>query len=951
MAEVIGRALIRVLPQTAEFAVHLRNDLKRTFQTITDSFAVLATQAVAGLGLALGGVAFNLAGAVALIPAAAAGATVALGALAVGFQGVGKAIKDAGDPKKFAKDLEKLSPEARKAAIAVKDLGVQAGAFRVAVQDALFKDMDATITKLGNVLLPGIKQNFVDIAAEVNHGARAFALFAGSKQTVADLNTVFANTKTSLKSLTPAGIAFSTALRDIVTVGSGFLPILADSLKSVTERFATFIAKARDSGQLSEFFARGIVTLRLIIDILKNVAQSILSVFKTARDAGDGLLESLDRAAKALKNFVTSAEGKTAILNFLNSAKQAAIALAPVLKAVFSVFANEIAPILAHIGVIIGPAVAQFINTLGLALKIAQPGIEALARGFSDLVRGLAPALPAIGRLAAVIGETLGKVLTALAPVLGEVVRVLADALSKALSDPKLIEGLIAMGKAFGDLIIALAPILPSLAQLAGVILKALADVLTAIAPVLADVIKQFVDALLPFLPDLVSAFLDLVKALLPIVKDLLPVFLEIMKALLPIMKPVVEILVFLLKIINPIIQLLAAFLISLIKIVEFVEKVIAAIAKLSGFFIKVLLGDSNAAVDSFTQKISGEAVPEIVDALGEVGSAVVQLDRGFWSFVNSLNLASDDASGANERFAKRTADAFAGAGNAADDVARHLINEVFPGMSGGIFAFARDVATATGDATGANERFARDSAKAFSDFQAAATNSVLTLVNTLFPNFQAIGAAGSGAFQQIADASNRSFLITVRQSRETLLQVAQIFNSADFGAAGTALTESFAQGMVSSRAQLLIQKAARQVVEAVASWFPHSPAEVGPFSGTGWTPFRGQALVEGFAEGITSGGDSLNAALGGLFGDAAGQFGEVRAPNVPLRVGAFGSTGGGSSASAAAGSSAGAAAGDVTEVHVFIGDQELTQLVNGVVVKNNRDVRRRALAGTGRAR
>lgn len=895
MAEVIGRALIRVLPQTGEFAVHLRNDLKRTFQTITDSFAVLATQAAAGAGLALGGVAFNLAGAVALIPAAAASATVALGALAVGFQGVGKAIKDAGDPKKFAKDLEKLSPEARKAAIAVKDLGVQAGAFRVAVQDALFKDLDSTITKLGNTLLPGIKKNFVEIASAVNDGARSFALFAGSKQTVGDLNTVFANTKLSLKALAPAGIAFSTAIRDIVTVGSNFLPIIADSIKSVTERFSAFIAKARDSGQLSEFFARGLVTLRLVIDILKNVAQSILSVFKTARDAGDGLLESLDRAAKALKTFVTSAEGKTAIINFLNSAKQAAIALAPVLKAVFSVFANEIAPILSRIGVIIGPAVAEFIQTLGLALKIAQPGIEALARGFSDLVRGVAPALPAIGRLAEVIGQSLGTVLTALAPVLGNVVRVLADALSKALSDPKLIDGLIAIGKAFGDLIIALAPVLPSLAELAGVILKALADVLSLIAPVLADVIKQFVDALLPFLPDIIGAFLDLVKALLPIVKDILPVFLDLMKILLPVIKPILELIVLFLRLAEPFIKVVAAMLDGLIKFVEFLEHTIEAVVKLGSFFTKVLAGDAAGAAEALTQKISGEAVPEIQDSLGKAGDAALAF--------------------------------------------------------GGIFdSVATGIGRVSGDSESAVERMSRSIGGSFDGLSAGATDVVTKLVNTLFPGFDQITAKGAGAFSAIADAANRAFLVTVKQSRDTLLEVARIFSSTDLGAAGTALVGGFAAGMVNARAQLLIQQAARQVVQAVASWFPHSPAEQGPFSGTGWTPFRGQALVEGFAEGITSGKGTLDAALGGLFGSAANQLGGTSAPNVPLRVGAFGSTGTGS-ATAAAGASGGASVTGMPEVHVFIGNQELTQLVDGIVVKSNRDIKRKALAGTGRSR
>jgi phage-related protein len=896
VAEVIGRALIRVLPQTAEFAVHLRNDLKRTFQTITDSFAVLGTQALAGAGVALGGVAFNLAGAFALIPAAAGSATVALGALAVGFQGVGKAIKDAGDPKKFAKDLEKLSPEARKAAIAVKDLGIQAGAFRVAVQDALFKDMDATITKLGNTLLPGVKKNFVEIAAAVNDGARAFAIFAGSKQTVADLNNLFANTKTSLHILAPAGIAFGSAIRDIVSVGSNFLPIIASSITSVTERFAAFIAKARDSGQLSAFFARGIQTLHTLIDIFKNLGQTVLSIFRTASGAGVGFLQSIDNISKALKDFFTSDPGKFAVTQFLTSAKEAAVALGPVLKAVFLVFSGEIAPILGNIGKVLGPPVTEFVNGLGKALKIAEPGIDALARGFGALVRGIAPALPAVGRLADIIGQSLGHVLEALAPTLEKVVTVLANSLALALSDPKLINGLIAIGQAFGDLIIALAPLLPSLAELAGIILKALADVLSAIAPVLADVIKQFIDALLPFLPGLVQAFVDLVKAILPLVKDLLPPMVELMKVLLPVIRPVLELIVLFLRLAEPLIKVIAILVTAILKFVEAVERGIATAARIFKFFVFTISGDSEKARDSMVERIAGEAVPAVIDSLGQAGDALTRLEGGVFHFVTVMSFGSDGAANAAERLQKRSGTAFDGVSNAATDAA-------------------------------------------------------VKLVATLFPSFDAIAEKGAGAFSAIADAANRSFLVTVKQSRDILLQVARIFSSADFGPAGTALVGSFAEGMVNSRAQLLIQKAARQVVEAVASWFPHSPAEVGPFSGRGWTPFRGQALVEGFAQGISSEKDTLNSALGGLFGDVANQFGGVQAPNVPMRVGAFGSTGGASSAAAVAGASAGAAAGDVTEVHVFIGEQELTQLVNGVVVKKNRDTRRKALAGTGRAR
>lgn len=40
-------------------------------------------------------------------------------------------------------------------------------------------------------------------------------------------------------------------------------------------------------------------------------------------------------------------------------------------------------------------------------------------------------------------------------------------------------------------------------------------------------------------------------------------------------------------------------------------------------------------------------------------------------------------------------------------------------------------------------------------------------------------------------------------------------------------------------------------VVDTIASYLPHSPAKRGPFSGKGWTPYSGRAIVHGLAEGI----------------------------------------------------------------------------------------------------
>ena len=38
---------------------------------------------------------------------------------------------------------------------------------------------------------------------------------------------------------------------------------------------------------------------------------------------------------------------------------------------------------------------------------------------------------------------------------------------------------------------------------------------------------------------------------------------------------------------------------------------------------------------------------------------------------------------------------------------------------------------------------------------------------------------------------------------------------------------------------------AIKGVMDTISSFIPHSPAKRGPFSGSGWTPHRGRAIVE----------------------------------------------------------------------------------------------------------
>ena len=73
-----------------------------------------------------------------------------------------------------------------------------------------------------------------------------------------------------------------------------------------------------------------------------------------------------------------------------------------------------------------------------------------------------------------------------------------------------------------------------------------------------------------------------------------------------------------------------------------------------------------------------------------------------------------------------------------------------------------------------------------------------------------------------------------------------------DFSSSGRSIGDSFANGISSARDS--VGRAASGLMNWAKSFFPHSPAPRGPFSGAGWTFIRtsGKTIVKSFAEGIS---------------------------------------------------------------------------------------------------
>jgi phage-related protein len=761
----------------------------------------LAGSAATGAIAALASEIAQTAGVLALIPAVGFAAAAGLGAVIVGFQGVGKAIKASGDPTKFAEALKKLSPEARQTAVAVKELGDEFQDLRLSVQDSLFDGIAESVKELGERLLPTMKRGLTEVAAELNAGTREWAAFAASPRAVADLDTTFANITAAFHNLVPAGADFAAALSDIATVGSGFLPELGQGLADAGTQFRNFIAESRKSGELEAFIQRALDALSQLGRIIGNVAAAFGNIFAAGQERGATLLTIIEQITQEFQDFTGSARGQQAIGDFFQAASKAAEALIPVLESLFELFSSSILPILADIGTVVGPAVATVFDAIGQALKAAQPGILAFAQGFASFLQALAPALPAIGQLVSVLGTSLGTILERLGPTIANVATVLAGALADALSNPALIDGLVSMGEAFAEILTALAPSLPKLAELAGIVLKGLAQVLERIAPVLGDLVSQFLDALLPVMPDLVSAFVDLADAFAPIAGDLGEAFVAIFKALAPILPPLVTLFAAMLKILQPFVDLLAI--------------VIKAIADAVGWLVD--LADA------------GITALNILN--GQVGGVQKEMEKTSGKVVE----LGDATEGSFGRIGKAAESGSASLQKAAAD--------------GGFW-----MGSLAASAESSSQRI-----------QTAQANFLTQLEKTLIPAFGRMRDTGSASFWDIANAAAGAADATVNQTRRLAEQARAELAKVSFADQGARLTKSLADGLVSSVALSAVRAAASRMISEISAYLPRSPAKVGPFSGKGWTPYRGQALAEGFATGMLDRVAAVRAAAGQL--------------------------------------------------------------------------------------
>lgn len=562
-----------------------------------------AASAAGTLGSLSGALAATLP-ALAVLPGAAVAGGLAIATLTVGMQGFGEALKNLGDPEKFAKALENLAPAAQDAARAFADLRQPFEDVRKAVQGRLFEGFGKEIRALGDQYLPVLRRGMVDLAGTFNTAGHEFTAFLSNADTVGDVANAFRTTRRAVDNLVEGIQPVLSGLRDIGMVGIKMLPDLTAGFDSAAQSFADWAATARETGQLRELILGAFDAIGKVVDIIGNLASAVYSVFSAASDAGADFLSNLAEITQQFADFLKSTEGASLLTSVFGALRQIMDGLRPVFGEIVEAVVDHLIPAVVSLAPVIGSvfaALAPAIEPIAQALTALAPVIGVIATALVGVLRpaieALSPVIaqlaPVVGELATFFGEVLAAAIRTVAPILGPLAEIISTVLLTALD--------------------ALRPVLPvvaeafrQVAEVIGGVLREAAPVLGEVAAIMAGALADALTTIAPYLPQIAGAFGEVLIAVLPLLPEMARLAAEIMPQLL---------------------ETLPAILPSLVEMARAWTEILVAITPLIPLLVDTLVPAFSAVIATVTRVVT--TVVSAAAGMAKAVSGVVQLVTG----------------------------------------------------------------------------------------------------------------------------------------------------------------------------------------------------------------------------------------------------------------------------------------------------------------------------------
>jgi len=325
--------------------------------------------------------------------------------------------------------------------------------------------------------------------------------------------------RAALPIITSLGQAFALIAPEIARIAQVALPLLAKGIDALGPAIA---AVGPGLTNLISGIGRGIEAiapaLRPLGQIIGDSLGALAPLFESIGRAVAGLLPGVQLFVRLL------ADGL------------ARVDLAPLGAALGGILAT-VAPLLP----VLGNLVNLIVQHLAAGLRQVTPALGQLVVAFSQGIQAISPFTGTIAQLGATILNTLLPVLAQLIPVFASLAGPILSALGDALTSIMPSVGLLV--KSLGQVAIALAPILPLVAQLAAQVINSLVPALAPLLPQIAELVTRLVAGLMPAITPLIPIIGQLAGAIGTALVQVLAVLIDRVIELLPSLSQTAQIL------------------------------------------------------------------------------------------------------------------------------------------------------------------------------------------------------------------------------------------------------------------------------------------------------------------------------------------------------------------------------------------------------------------------
>ena len=246
-----------------------------------------------------------------LLPAAAAAAAAGMGTFEIATSGLGKAIKDMGDPKQFAKDLAGMAPAAQQVALELQHLAPVFHQIRDATSGVFFAGIPEMLNNLATQYGPAIQNLTTGIAGAFNTAMTGVGNLLMTPEMQQSIQSITTNIVSAFQQLAPAIVPMVDAFAKITEVGAQFLPGLATATGELATKFNNFIQNAARTGDLSKWIQEGIDAVKAISIAIFDAGKMIYDVFglhskqsvEDFKNTMDGIIKGVGAVLDSLQVF------------------------------------------------------------------------------------------------------------------------------------------------------------------------------------------------------------------------------------------------------------------------------------------------------------------------------------------------------------------------------------------------------------------------------------------------------------------------------------------------------------------------------------------------------------------------------------------------------------------------------------------------------------------------